>query len=119
MLVKRMIPDFKYENENGSLVQLVHEGWNQVNVLYSQKGSTRGGHYHKENDEAFYIISGEIKLILETENEHEETQFTAGDMFTILPYQKHSFEFISDTLMVSMYNKGVEYSDGSKDIYTE
>ena len=36
MLVKIMKPDFEFGNENGSLVQLVRDGWKQVNVLYSK-----------------------------------------------------------------------------------
>ena len=119
MLVKKLKPDFEFSNENGSLVQLVHEGWKQVNVLDSKKGSNRGGHYHKENEEAFYIVSGEIILTLDDGNDSERTNFKAGDMFLISPYLMHTFEFLEDTLMVSMYNHGVEHADGTKDIYTE
>lgn len=119
MLVKILKPDFEFSNENGSLVQLVHTGWNQVNVLDSKKGSNRGGHYHKENEEAFYIVSGEINLILDNGKEEEKTNFKAGDMFLIEPFLMHTFEFVEDTLMVSMYNQGVEHEDGSKDIYSE
>lgn len=119
MLVKRLKPDFEFANENGSLVQLVHEGWNQVNVLNSGKGSNRGGHYHKENEEAFYIVSGEINLILDNGTETQKANFKAGDMFLIKPYLMHTFEFLEDTLMVSMYDRGVEHADGTKDIYAE
>ena len=117
MLVKIMKPDFEFENENGSLVQLVREGWKQVNVLYSKKDSERGGHYHKISNEAFYIIEGKIRLILEKDNEIEESIFEKGDMFMITPFIKHRFNFLEDTLMVSMYDKGVELEDGGKDIY--
>ena len=117
MLVKIMKPDFKFENENGSLVQLVREGWNQVNVLYSKKDSERGGHYHKICNEAFYIIEGKIKLILENNNDKEENEFKKGDMFMIVPFIKHRFIFLEETIMVSMYDKGVELEDGGKDIY--
>ena len=72
MLIEMMEPDFKFSNETGLLVQLVHEGWNQVNVLVSNAGATRGGHYHKVSKEVFYIVSGSIKLLIETENEKEE-----------------------------------------------
>ena len=117
MLVKIMKPDFEFGNENGSLVQLVRDGWKQVNVLYSKKDSERGGHYHKICNEAFYIVEGKIKLILENENENEESEFEKGDMFMITPFLKHIFIFLEDTIMVSMYDKGVELEDGGKDIY--
>ena len=38
-------------------------------------------------------------------------------MFMVLPYQKHTFTFIEDTVMVSMYDVCVEKEDGTKDIY--
>ena len=35
----------------------------------------------------------------------------------ITPFLKHIFIFLEDTIMVSMYDKGVELEDGGKDIY--
>ena len=87
MLVEIMKPNFEFKNDEGALIQLVREGWKQVNVLYSKKDSKRGGHYHKISKESFYIITGKIKLLLE------------------------------NTIMVSMYDKGVELENGEKDIY--
>lgn len=118
MLVNIVKPDFQFTNDNGSLVQLVHEGWKQFNVIFSKKDSFRGGHFHKINHEAFYIISGKLSLELNSKNEKETNIFGVGDMFVISPYQLHSFMFMEDTVMVSMYNLGVELDDGSKDIYT-
>lgn len=117
MLIKMLEPDFKFANDTGLLVQLVHEGWTQVNVLVSNAGSIRGGHYHKVSNEAFYIVSGKVKLLLETEDEKEECILQKDDMFLVSPYQKHTFTFIEDTVMVSMYDICVEKEDGSKDIY--
>ena len=119
MLVERMEPDFKFENDNGSLIQLVHSGWKQVNVLYSKKNSKRGGHYHKICREAFYVVSGKIMLTLEKNDQYEKTLFEAGEMFLIHPYEMHVFEFLEDTIMISLYDKGVELEDGAKDIYTK
>lgn len=119
MLVQKVEPDFIFTNENGCLIQLVHEGWKQVNILNSNKGSLRGGHYHKICREVFYVIKGKLKLTLEEGQEIEENIFTEGEMFLISPFQKHTFEFLEDTLMIAMYDKGVEMIDGSKDIYTE
>ena len=43
MLIKMLEPDFVFENEAGSLKQLVHDGWKQVNVITSVGGAVRGG----------------------------------------------------------------------------
>ena len=39
--------------------------------------------------------------------------------FEISPNIIHSMDFIEDCIMVAMYDKCVEKSDGTKDIYTE
>lgn len=117
MLIEVMKPNFEFRNSGGALIQLVREGWKQVNVLYSKKDSERGGHYHKICNEAFYIVEGTIKLLLEKEEKKEENTFKKGDMFMIHPFIKHRFIFLEDTVMVSMYDKGVELENGEKDIY--
>ena len=50
MLIEYIKPDFEFKNENGTLIQLVHEGWKQVNVIFSNATGVRGGHYHKYNN---------------------------------------------------------------------
>lgn len=117
MLVKLLKPDFELDNDRGKLTQLVHDGWKQINVISSKANSVRGGHYHKYNDEGFYIISGTLKLTLQKDDTIEDYIFKNGDMFMISPYQIHTFEFQTDTILVSMYSNGVEISDNEKDIW--
>lgn len=114
-MLKIIKTDFRFVDDRGTIEQLIHDGYKQINVITSKKGVVRGGHYHKENDEAFYIISGELNLDVNGESYH----FSAGDFFGIEPYDMHSFEFLADTVLVSMYSNGVEKADGTKDIFVE
>ena len=118
-MIKILKPDFSFVDERGSLTQLVREGYKQVNVVESKKDSFRGCHYHKINEEAFYIISGGLKLeVSRVGSDAIETyEFNTGDMFLIEPYVVHSFSFLEDSTLVSMYSSGVELQDGNKDIY--
>lgn len=118
MLIDILKPDFEFQDVRGTLTQIVRTGYNQVNVITSVADSVRGGHYHKENMEAFYIIEGamELDVWLPGEEEKERYTFAAGDMFVIPLGVIHSFNFLNATTLVSMYSKGVEYPDGSKDI---
>lgn len=118
MLIEYLNPDFKHEDGRGKLVQLVHNGYSQVNVIHSTAGSFRGNHYHSKNNEAFYVINGCFKLLLQKlgHSNIEEYIINAGDFFVIHKEIVHSFEFISDTTLVSMYDLGVINQDGSKDI---
>ena len=114
-MLKIIQTDFNFTDERGMLVQLIHKGYRQINVITSRKGVVRGGHYHKLNEEAFYVVSG----LLEVDVNGETARFGAGDFFGIEAYDMHSFRFLEDTVLVSMYSGGVEMPDGTKDIYTE
>ena len=114
-MLKILKTDFHFADERGTIEQLIHDGYRQINVITSRKGVVRGNHYHKLNEEAFYIISGALKLTVGT----RVYTFCQGDFFGIEPYDMHSFEFLEDTVLVSMYSSGVELKDGSKDIYSE
>lgn len=118
-LVTILKPDFKFNDQRGSLVQLVHKGYRQFNVVTTHAGVFRGGHYHKINREAFYVISGEFQLLLDKDGVHEEYTFSAGDMFEIEPYVVHGFNYIQESTLIAMYDIGVELPDGGMDSYTQ
>jgi quercetin dioxygenase-like cupin family protein len=69
-------------------------------------------HFHRENVEAFYVISGRLNLIVSDKT----YSFAKGDMFRIPPGVGHSLDFVEDTLLVSMYSLGVDLPDGTRDI---
>lgn len=118
-MIERMQADFSFSNDVGTLTQLVHDGWKQVNVLTSKGGSHRGGHFHKLNRECFFVVSGSVALDVELDGREEHQVFSQGDFFVIAPYQMHSMYFPEDTVMVALYDIGVEFPDGTKDIYAQ
>lgn len=118
LYIKRKI-DFQHIDERGSLSQLIHEGFKQINVLESKKGVERGSHFHKESVEAFYVVSGSVKVTLWNKEKKEEVIFDKGDFFEIHPYILHNMLFLSDCLLVQMYDIPVEKPNGVKDIFTE
>ena len=110
-------PDFIHQDDRGVLKQLVSSGWNQINVITSLADSFRGNHYHKNNMEMFYIISGKFKLILRKNDQTFSFLIEANDFFIIEPYAVHSFEYIEDTTLITAYDKGV-VEGNNMDIYT-
>lgn len=119
MLYTKLYSDFEHMDDRGKLVQLVHDGYRQINVLETKKGVTRGGHYHKICHEAFYVIIGSVKVMLKKEDNTEEVLFAQNDFFMIDPGVVHSMYFPEDCLMVQMYDIPVELGNGKKDIYLE
>ena len=118
-LVRVLHTDFEFADERGTLTQLVHEGYRQINVLTTKRGVTRGGHFHRICREAFYVISGSVEVTLKTSERTETAVFHKGDFFAVEPYISHSMFFPEDCVMVQMYDPPVEQPDGGKDIYGE
>lgn len=118
MLIEFLEPDFIFENDKGTLTQLVHDGYKQVNFITSKAGSVRGGHCHRFNDEGFYIISGHITLRVRKEEREEKYRMGAGTMFKIPREVFHTFKFDEDTALISLYSEGVELTEHEKDIWT-
>ena len=112
MLYTPIKTDYCHEDDRGSLVQLFHDGWRQANVVFSKKGTVRGGHYHKENREAFYIINGMLEATFLLGAEQETNVFKTGDFFAIEPNIVHTFKYLENTLLLGFYNLGVENDRG-------
>ena len=68
MLITMLKPDFEFSNETGLLVQLVHEGWSQINVLVSKANSTRGGHFHKVKQRSILYSKRKNEIIIRDRN---------------------------------------------------
>ena len=118
-MIEILKPDFEFADDRGELKQLVHEGYKQINVVRSKAGVFRGGHCHQFNREAFYIIEGSIELTVRKDGAEEKYFFQAGSMFAIDEQVYHDFHFLTDTILVGMYNRGVELDNGEKDIIPE
>ena len=116
-LYKILQLDFNFDDERGKLCQLVHENWQQVNVLVTKAGVVRGVHYHKVSKEAFYLISGSVDVRFRNGNERACKHFDKGDFFMVMPNAVHELSFPEDCVMVQLYDIPVEKADGSKDIY--
>ena len=112
-------PDFSFEDDRGALFQLVHSGYEQINVLVTKAGVSRGGHYHKKSIECFFVVSGCVEVFAKKNNESQKSLFKKNDFFQINSNVVHSMFFPEDCVMVAMYDKCVEQIDGSKDIFPE
>lgn len=109
--------DFSYVDDRGSLNQLVHCGYEQINVLYTKKGVERGGHFHKQSTECFFVVSGSVVVTAKRDGSEKIYTFSKDSFFQVNPYVIHSMYFPEDCIMVAMYDKCVELGDGTKDIF--
>ena len=117
-LFEKLNIDFEHSDNRGRLVQIIHDGYKQVNILETKKGVTRGSHYHKRCREAFYVVRGRVEVSLKRGEEAETIEFGTDDFFAIDANTFHSMFFLEDCLMIQMYDIPVEAENGEKDIYS-
>lgn len=112
-----LVPDFMFQDDRGALIQLVHDGYKQFNIVLSKQGIIRGNHYHKVSKEAFYIISGSVDVVLSKDSKEKHVHFQSGDFFEVSPFIIHSMSFPEDCVMVALYDIPIENRKGEKDIW--
>ena len=77
--------------------------------LYLDKGATSSYHYHKEKQETFSILRGQIKLTIEG---RDYMLYPFSESVTIMPNQKHKFFGITDAKILEV---STQHND--KDVY--
>ena len=69
-------------------------------VITSKKGTTRGNHYHLEDDHYSYLESGKIEYFYRTAGSSEDPNVNIiipGHMFYSPPMVEHTMKFLEDS----------------------
>ena len=106
---------FEYSDDRGSINGLVNFGtWKEINIIYSEAGTVRGNHYHKNTDELFLVIEGKIKITLqkvlddkELANEKKTFDVQEGDVFLIKKNVNHIFETIDNSKWINVLSQRI------------
>lgn len=98
------------EDDRGSFWGITRDQWAEVNFVQTSAGQVRGNHYHKETRELFFIISGEIEIVVEDlrSGEHLEFVVSKGDIFLIEPYELHTFRIKTDAQWINMLSQSID-----------
>jgi mannose-6-phosphate isomerase-like protein (cupin superfamily) len=122
-IVIKKIPQYcNYEDERGRITGIINSGsWGEINFISSFAGTIRGGHYHKYTQEVFFILEGEVKVVIEDltlSNPITEEEFVKeGDIFIIEPFIKHTLTIIRDAKWINILSH--KMSEENKDIYIQ
>ena len=89
---------FVFSDGRGAIEGLINFGkWQELNYIFSDKGTIRGNHYHKSTKEAFIILSGRINVtlqkVLNGKFVGKKKKYTVikGQVFVIEPLVNHVF----------------------------
>jgi len=66
-------------------------------ILHVNQGESLSLQYHEMKDETLYVVSGELRLTLESDGDRRELLLRAGEAFHIPPRLIHRMEAIVDT----------------------
>jgi dTDP-4-dehydrorhamnose 3,5-epimerase-like enzyme len=104
---------FSHEDSRGSILGVLNSGnWKELNFISSQAGTVRGGHYHKQTKECFFVISGliEVTFSIPTEEQFfcEVKTFSAGDAFLVSEFVQHTFRVINDSKWINLLSKPID-----------
>lgn len=108
--MKKLSPYFTRLDERGGFLGITQESWAEVNFIETRANQVRGNHYHKETTELFFIVSGEIEVVIDDLNsgKHLELSFRKGDVFIIEPYEVHTFRTTTDAQWINMLSKSTD-----------
>lgn len=101
---------FNKVDERGGFWGITQDSWAEVNFIETRAEQIRGNHYHKETRELFFIISGEIDVVVDDLNsgKHFELSVSKGDIFIIEPYEVHTFRTKTDAQWINILSKPVD-----------
>jgi len=77
-------------------------------VLFIKAGSQLSLQYHDVKDEAFYVQSGSMELVLGRGKEQKVVRLEAGDSQRIAPLTVHRFRALTDTLLFEVSTPELE-----------
>ena len=117
-----------FEDTRGSLKKIVMKSQLEENVqieevylLYSEKGSVRGNHYHKKTLEYFVIVSGKAKVALKNLDTGtlEEINISSSDnlILKVTPYVVHAFKNEGDVPLIMLAVSSKEYNKLDTDTF--
>lgn len=104
-------PYKKIEDRRGSFLGIVNSGnWEEVNFVETMAGQVRGGHFHKEIRELFFIIEGEIDITIAGLTGGESHNYTVGpgSIFVIEPFEVHTFTCRTTCKWINVLSKRID-----------
>jgi dTDP-4-dehydrorhamnose 3,5-epimerase-like enzyme len=107
----------RWSEERGEFIQVAYgEVMRHLAIFELKKGFFRGGHYHIEKEEVFYVISGSIRAFFRDMDsfQTEEHLLVKGDRVRVHTRCGHVFHGLEDALVVEyspqIYDKTDTYA---------
>lgn len=77
-------------------------------ILFIKAGSQLSLQYHEKKDEAFYVQSGRLELVLGHRDQQKVVPMQPGESHHITPGTVHRFRAVTDTLLFEVSTPELE-----------
>jgi dTDP-4-dehydrorhamnose 3,5-epimerase-like enzyme len=113
---RRVSPVF--EDERGSVYDVVEKNVGHVGMITSKKGTVRGNHYHKESTQYTFVISGKVRYtekdLRQSSSKRRTFLLSPNDLIETPPHVAHVFRFLEDSVIIDLTTKS-RNDDGYED----
>lgn len=111
--MRKLKPDIAFEDDRGTICDLLEEPVNAVTRIWTKKGAIRGNHLHRLTTQWAYVASG----VLRVSTGQEETLVWPGEMVVNEPGEPHAWEALEDTECIVFARGPRAGKDYESDVY--
>jgi len=97
--------DSAFHDDRGDIFNVFEGRIEHIALITSKKGSVRANHYHKEDLQYIYLISGEYESHCVDTRDTSKRQILkvkAGDIVETPPYIAHAQKFTEDSVFLAL-----------------
>ena len=109
--MKKIMPYQISKDKRGFLLGIINsDKWEEINYVETLRNEFRGGHYHKETKELFFIIDGRIEVRIRNifHGDIESFIVTKGDIFIVEPFELHEFICLENSNWINILSKKMD-----------
>jgi dTDP-4-dehydrorhamnose 3,5-epimerase-like enzyme len=109
--MRMLLPYKQFVDNRGSFLGIINSGqWEEINYIETTAGQKRGGHYHKDTRELFFIIEGEIDITVYKIGADESVSYKVGKgaIFVIDPLEVHTFTCNTYCRWINVLSKRID-----------
>ncbi|MBI3999800.1 MAG: WxcM-like domain-containing protein [Candidatus Omnitrophica bacterium] len=92
-------------DKRGSIVNVLEGRIEHVALITSKKGSIRGNHYHKEDHQYIYLVSGIFEshsVDVRDPSKRQVLYVKPGDLLDTPPFVAHAQKFTKDSVFLAL-----------------
>ncbi len=108
----RIIESYKHLSDvRGEFLGIINTGqWEEINYVETEAGQLRGGHYHVDMQELFFILEGDIEIQIVSIGAQVSQTFAVekGSIFVVDPMEVHTFKCLTRSKWINILSKRMD-----------